>query len=170
MDTFLHLRQLFGALLWTQSAAQCNLALVWSGLSACVALSAVAHGPAGQRGLTAQPSRSGLACLLMAGAPHHHRHWAFVLEQSDTPAASKRTALTAALHVNSLLPLIMCEEGKSSLPGQLGTRSLLKFWRIEQLPPSCWPGCVLDFPFCSDVLRDSTTVPEKTRGDCCTCL
>lgn len=53
-----------------------------------------------------------------------------------------RAHSVSPLHVNSLPPLIMCEEGKSSLPGQSGTSSLLKFWRIQQLPLSCRPGCV----------------------------
>lgn len=34
--------------------------------------------------------------------------------------------LTASRHVNPLPPLIMCEEGKSSLSGRWGTSSLLK--------------------------------------------
>lgn len=50
---------------------------------------------------------------------------AFVPGHSDTPAASGLSVFTASLYVNSLLSLIMCEEGKCSLSGQSGTSSLL---------------------------------------------
>lgn len=41
------------------------------------------------------------------------------------PAASGHNVLTASRHVNPLPPLIMCEEGKSSLSDRWGTSSLL---------------------------------------------
>lgn len=39
--------------------------------------------------------------------------------------------LTASRHVNPLPPLIMCEEGKSSLSGRWGTSSLLEGGRYR---------------------------------------
>lgn len=63
----------------TTRRMQQRLILIWhrnslAYLPPCVPLYTVVGRPAGRRGLTAQPSRSVLACLLMAGAPHYHRH------------------------------------------------------------------------------------------------
>lgn len=79
-------------------------------------------------------------------------------------------AHSVSLCVNSLPPLIMCEEGKSSLSGQSGTSSLLKLWGYSNYLWATDLG--LFFPFYSNLHRHSA-IPlplYKTRGDCCTCL
>lgn len=76
---------------------------------------------------------------------------------------SGHTELTASSYVNSLPPLIMCEEGKSSLSGQLGTSSLLKLRGCSNYLQATDLG--LFFPFQSNPLRHLTIPLYCTRRE-----
>lgn len=79
-------------------------------------------------------------------------------------------ARSVSLHVNSLPPLIMCEEGKSSLSGQSGASSLLKFWGYSNYLRATDLGLYFSILFKSPQTHSHPAVAYKTRGDCCTCL
>lgn len=86
---------------------------------------------------------------------------------SRTPQLRVDTlCFTASLDVNSLPPLIMCEEGKSSLSGRSGPQvALFEVVRIQQLPLSYRPGFVLFYSIqiCTDTRFSRCTVWDKKR-------
>lgn len=164
---YLRLRLLFGALLWTQL----NLIWHWNSL-ACPHVFPSSLWRTGQQASEDwQLSQAGVywpACWWLG--LHTIADTKPLFSSSQTPQLRADAPCSQRLSMwTPYLRSLCVDKAKAHYQD---SRTQVAFWSFGGYSNYPWAVdlCVLDFPFGSDVLRDSATVPDKTRGDCCTCL